>query len=144
MVVAATDGERSPGSSSSGTVSTSSGVDDDQEARIEALEASTRKAKGKAAMRRQIPIRNVTPRASEDNSNMAEWKAWSLFPEGWDEMPLSQKLSELYLGRRGLLFWANKLAWGAVITIGGAWVLFRIGGAIGLYQLANPDITSPL
>jgi hypothetical protein len=115
-----------------------SGAGSSDEARIEALEASTRKAKGKAAARRQIPIRNMTPRGGEDaNSNLAEWKEGQLFPEGWERMEWPQRLSELYLGRRGFLFWMNQLAWGAAISLGVAWVLFRLGGAVGLYQLQS-------
>lgn len=115
----------------------------DDEARIEALEASTRKAKGKAAARRQIPIRNVTPRPTEEfASNRAEWREGALFPEGWEGMSLPERLAELYLGRRGALFWATKLAWWGAIGLGGAWVLFRVGGALGLYRLQG-DLSPP-
>jgi hypothetical protein len=31
---------------------------------------------------------------------MAAWSEGSLFPEGWDQMTLPNKLLELYLGRR--------------------------------------------
>lgn len=80
-------------------------VDADEEARIEALEASLSKAKPKGGPRRQIPIRNMTPRQEVDSGNMADWKEGKLFPEGWEEMPLDQKVAELYMGKRGALFW---------------------------------------
>ena len=54
-----------------------------------------------------------------------------------------QKASELYMGQRGFLFWANKAAlWSVGLLIGG-WVIFRfVGPSLGLYQLAN-DLSTP-
>lgn len=52
-------------------------------------------------------------------------------------MPLDQKISELYLGRRGLLFWSGQLAWGASIGLAGGWVVFRfVLPALGEWVLA--------
>lgn len=129
-----------PSSSSQGSPSSSSsGGFDSEEARIEALEASTRKAKGKASAARQIPIRGMTPRNVQDDpafsTNRAPWKEGQLFPEGWEGMSATEKVTELYLGRRGILFWSSQLAWYGAISLGVAWALFRIGGAMGLYQL---------
>lgn len=49
------------------------------------------------------------------NSGYAPWKPWQLFPEGFDQMPLPQKITELYMGQRGFLFWcvggAGMRAW---------------------------------
>jgi hypothetical protein len=116
---------------------------DSEEARIEAIEAASRKGRSKTAARRQIPIRNMTPRPEADpNSNRAEWKKGQLFPEGWEQMDLAEKITELYLGRRGMLFWASEVAWKGAIALGVAWALFRIGGAVGLYQLQG-DLTPP-
>eukprot|EP00775_Hariotina_reticulata_P003178 gene3178-3456_t len=118
---------------------------EDEEARIEALEASLSKAKSKSSPRRQIPIRNMTPKQDLSSSNQAEWKEGQLFPVGWEEMPLSEKLSELYLGRRGVLFWANKLAWVSVWVLGGAWIMFRVvGPALGLYKLQGDLMMPPM
>ena len=59
-----------------------------------------------------------------------------LFPEGWDQMPLPQKVSEVYLGQRGMLFWANKAAMASSITVGVLWVLFRLVlPALGIISL---------
>jgi hypothetical protein len=85
----------------------------------------------------------MTPRPEADpNSNRAEWKKGQLFPEGWEQMDLAEKITELYLGRRGMLFWASEVAWKGAIALGVAWALFRIGGAVGLYQLQG-DLTPP-
>lgn len=74
---------------------------------------------------------------------MAEWKEGQLFPDGWDDMDPFQKMNELYLGKRGLLFWSTKLATGGIITLVVAWAAFRfLGPALGLYRLAN-DISTP-
>uniref|UniRef100_A0A383VJ08 Uncharacterized protein n=1 Tax=Tetradesmus obliquus TaxID=3088 RepID=A0A383VJ08_TETOB len=111
----------------------------DEEARIEALEARLRKG-GKP---RQIPIRNMTRKQEQVDASRAEWKEGKLFPEGWEQMPLPDKVAELYLGQRGMLFWANKAAWASVWVVGGAWVLFRfIGPALGLYKLQG-DLLGP-
>jgi hypothetical protein len=102
-----------------------SGPDAEAEARLEALEASI---KGKATRsQRQIPIRGVTPpQQQQASSTYAEWKEGALFPVGWERMPLPQKVTEIYLGQRGMLFWANKAAWASSITIGVLWVLLRL------------------
>ncbi len=71
------------------------------------------------------------------------WPEGQLFPDGWEEMGPFGKAWQIYAGERGLLFWANKLAYIAVFVIIGGWVLFRIvGPALGLYQLTN-DINTP-
>lgn len=49
-----------------------------------------------------------------------------------------EKATELYVGERGFLYWANQAAWYSVIGLGVGWVLFRfVGPALGLYQLVN-------
>lgn len=71
------------------------------------------------------------------------WPEGQLFPDGWEEMGVFGKAWQLYAGDRGLLFWANKLAFGAIFAIIGGWILFRfVGPATGLYQLTN-DISTP-
>jgi hypothetical protein len=72
----------------------------------------------------------------------AEWRKGQLFPEGWESMSLPERIAELYLGRRGMLFWATELSWKAAIALGVAWVLFRLGGAVGLYTLQG-DLLAP-
>ena len=111
----------------------------DDEARLEALEASVRTKKGA-----KLAAASSSRRSSADSgSPFAEWKEGELFPEGWDNMDPLQKINELYLGQRGFLFWSTKLATGGVVVLGVAWVLFRIvGPALGLYQLAD-DINTP-
>eukprot|EP00879_Flechtneria_rotunda_P013436 GHRR01014029.1.p1 GENE.GHRR01014029.1~~GHRR01014029.1.p1 ORF type:complete len:175 (-),score=41.15 GHRR01014029.1:1200-1724(-) len=124
------------------SISAPTAVNSQEEARIAALEARMRKGKSK----RQIPIRNMTTKQPEvSSSNRAEWKAGKLFPEGWEEMSLGEKVAELYLGQRGMLFWANKAAWASVWVVGGAWVLFRVvGPALGLYKLQGDLIPPPI
>lgn len=144
-MVFAGSGDKSPAgaTTSTSTSSSNSSEVDGEEARIEAIEAASRKGRSKTAARRQIPIRNVTPRQEADAySNRAEWKKGKLFPEGWEEMGLGDKVTELYLGRRGMLFWASEISWKGAIVLGVAWALFRIGGAVGLYQLEG-DLTPP-
>lgn len=112
----------------------SSAPDSEGEDRLEALEASIR---GKAAppAARKIPIRGMND-TKPDNSNMAPWKEGQLFPEGFSDMPLGEQITEIYMGRRGLLFWLNKIAYASVFVVIGGWVVFRfVLPALGVYQL---------
>lgn len=112
----------------------------DDEARLEALEASVRAKKGAKVAAAGSSSRQSS---TDAGSRFAEWKEGQLFPEGWDNMDPLEKMNELYLGQRGFLFWSTKLATGGVVALGVAWVLFRIvGPALGLYQLAD-DINTP-
>jgi hypothetical protein len=112
----------------------------DEESRLEALESSLRARKGAVK----------TPSSSQPTNNdarkvpgTAEWKEGQLFPEGWEDMDPFQKATELYLGKRGFLFWSTKLALGGVVFLVAAWIAFRfIGPSLGLYQLVN-DISTP-
>jgi hypothetical protein len=73
----------------------------------------------------------------------AEWKEGQLFPEGWEEMDPLKKLNELYMGKRGFMYWANESAKYSLIIVVVLWVLFRfVGPSLGLYQLAS-DLSTP-
>ena len=95
----------------SASPSTSTSTKPSSDVRVESLEKAIRGGKrsnsgSNAAPRRQIPIRGVNqPKVEQVSEEFAPWKEGQLFPEGWDNMPLSQKLSELYMGQRGVLFW---------------------------------------
>jgi len=69
---------------------------------------------------------------------MAPWEEGQLFPEGFEEMDINTKISNLYMGKRGLLFWLNKIS---LFVAGGVivgWIFFRfVGPSLGLYKLAN-------
>ena len=113
-----------------------------------------RKRKGKSKKRQQEPavIRRPQAQAQQQrqaesststSGDFAEWREGELLPKGWEKMNPVQKATELYAGKRGALFWANKIAWASLFVIGGAWVLFRIVGPVtGLYTLKN-DLLSP-
>lgn len=135
-VHASNDQKTDASPSSSTTVS-------EDEARIEALQGQLRKGKAQKSAR-QIPIRGMTPQQQPSSvSTRAEWKEGKLFPEGWQQMDAFEKISELYLGQRGVLFWVNKVAYASVFAVIGAWVLFRfVGPALGLYKLQG-DFTPP-
>ncbi|KAL6781367.1 CGL3 [Auxenochlorella protothecoides x Auxenochlorella symbiontica] len=122
-----------------------SSVDADNESRLEALESMARGGKEqKGAVEKRPSVRpNLTQAAKADMGPSTEWGERDLFPKGWDDMPLPMKVSQLWMGKRGLLFWSNKLAWAAVIGVGVLWVVFRfVGPALGLYQLQS-DLTTP-
>ncbi|PKU59876.1 uncharacterized protein LOC110116363 [Dendrobium catenatum] len=60
----------------------------------------------------------------------------------WEEMRLSEKALELYLGEKGVLFWLNKLAYASIFVVIGAWILFRfVGPSLGLYQLDSSPLS---
>lgn len=63
-------------------------------------------------------------------------------PKVWEEMTLSEKAVELYMGEKGLLFWLNKFAYASIFIIIGAWILFRfVGPSLNLYQLDAPPLS---
>jgi len=113
---------------------------EEEEKRVEAFESrlrATKKAGGKEEGR------STMASSSSSSGQRAEWKKGQLFPEGWEDMSVAEKMVELYLGERGFLYWSSQLAVGGVVTLLVAWVFFRfIGPSLGLYQLAN-DISTP-
>jgi hypothetical protein len=53
------------------------------------------------------------------------------------------KATQLYMGKRGFLFWAVESAKYSVGSLIVGWALFRfVGPALGLYKLAN-DLSNP-
>ena len=113
------------------------GENEDEEARVEAMESMVRANKKGTVSTTRGPAQD-TPRRAR-----AEWKEGSLLPEGWEEMNPLEKVTELYLGERGFLYWSTQLAIGGVVLLIVAWIGFRfIGPALGLYQLAN-DLNTP-
>jgi len=107
------------------------------EARLEALERGARRGRGTetaaaAAARAEAAARAPPP------PGPPRWQANKLLPEGWETMTPAQKVTELYQGQRGVLFWLNQAAWYSVIGVAFGWVLFRfVLPAIGVYRLAN-------
>ncbi|XP_020593010.1 LOW QUALITY PROTEIN: uncharacterized protein LOC110033389 [Phalaenopsis equestris] len=60
----------------------------------------------------------------------------------WEEMKLSEKALEVYMGEKGLLFWVNKFAYASIFVVIGGWILFRfLGPSLGLYQLDSPPLS---
>lgn len=103
-------------------------------AKEELLDFMESKSKKVPAKPRKLTIRGETP--DEPDSKFAQWEAWKPFPEGFEQMNFSTKLNELYMGRRGFMFWINKVAYTGSFVLLGLWVAFRfIGPNLGLYQL---------
>ena len=74
----------------------------------------------------------------------APWREGKLLPDDWDRMDSARKLTELYLGQRGAIFWVNKLAFGACISVVVGWIVFRfVGPALGLYELKESFSSPP-
>lgn len=62
--------------------------------------------------------------------------------KNWEEMSLSEKAVELYMGEKGFLFWVNKFAYASIFIIIGGWILFRfVGPSLNLYQLDSPPLS---
>ncbi|KAL9241434.1 hypothetical protein vseg_015549 [Gypsophila vaccaria] len=62
-------------------------------------------------------------------------------PKTWEEMSMSEKAIELYVGEKGALYWLNKFAYASIFIIIGAWILFRfVGPALNLYQLDSAPL----
>lgn len=62
-------------------------------------------------------------------------------PKKWEDMSLTEKAIELYVGEKGALFWLNKFAYASIFIMIGAWIVFRfVGPALNLYQLDAPPL----
>nr|XP_027076232.1 uncharacterized protein LOC113700025 [Coffea arabica]XP_027079257.1 uncharacterized protein LOC113702317 [Coffea arabica] len=62
-------------------------------------------------------------------------------PKDWESMTLTEKVVELYMGEKGILFWLNKFAYASIFIIIGGWIVFRfVGPALNLYQLDSPPL----
>lgn len=87
-----------------------------------------------AQVRRVEASRN----AGQLGRSMAEWREGALFPEGWEEMPVTQKIAELYTGKRGLLFWLGKVTYALIFVTMGGWIVFRfVLPQLGILELQN-------
>ncbi|KAK2657016.1 hypothetical protein Ddye_010068 [Dipteronia dyeriana] len=59
----------------------------------------------------------------------------------WEDMSLTEKAIELYVGEKGALFWLNKFAYASIFIMIGAWIMFRfVGPALNLYQLDSAPL----
>ncbi|WCJ32615.1 hypothetical protein M5689_014027 [Euphorbia peplus] len=62
-------------------------------------------------------------------------------PKKWEDMDLTEKALELYVGEKGALFWLNKFAYASIFIMIGGWIAFRfVGPALNLYQLDTPPL----
>ena len=110
------------------------GTEASDEARLEAVERVARKGKGEDVQQVEQQIKEQR----EFEARQVVWKEGELFPEKWEEMTVGEKVTQIYMGERGLLFWSNKLATGALFVVGFVWVVFRfVGPGLGLYDLAG-------
>lgn len=78
--------------------------DDDDDARLEQFEKELR------SKRRASEDASAPSSTAAQQSGKPRWEKNQLVPEGWENMSVSQKATQLYMGERGLLFWINKLA----------------------------------
>lgn len=75
------------------------------------------------------------------SSSMQSTRAKVTAPKKWENMTLTEKALELYMGEKGALFWLNKFAYASIFIMIGAWIFFRfVGPAINLYQLDSPPL----
>ncbi|KAJ6305067.1 hypothetical protein OIU78_020585 [Salix suchowensis] len=69
-------------------------------------------------------------------------KAQASAPKKWEDMSLSEKAIELYVGEKGALFWLNKFAYASIYIVIGGWILFRfVGPSLNLYQLDTAPLS---
>ncbi|KAF9682210.1 hypothetical protein SADUNF_Sadunf05G0084900 [Salix dunnii] len=69
-------------------------------------------------------------------------KAQASAPKKWEDMSLSEKAIELYVGEKGALFWLNKFAYASIFIVIGGWILFRfVGPSLNLYQLDTAPLS---
>ncbi|XP_020202170.1 uncharacterized protein LOC109787965 [Cajanus cajan] len=76
-----------------------------------------------------------------ESENSTKARVTETPPKKWEDMNLSEKAMELYVGEKGALFWLNKFAYASIFIMIGGWILFRfVGPAFNLYQLDGPPL----
>jgi hypothetical protein len=93
--------------------------------------------------KRKLKVKSRRRRRDEDEERLLEMASSSrerleVEPKKkkWEEMTLSEKAIELYVGEKGMLYWLNKFAYASIFIVIGGWILFRfVGPSLGLYQL---------
>lgn len=112
--------------------------EDPVEADVDSEDAEERIARLEAAARGGRLPRGESEPPEDPAPPKRAWKEGKLLPEGWEDLTLGEKAWEIYAGERGALFWANKVAFVAAITVGVAWIFFRfVGPQLGLYELKS-------
>ncbi|XP_054775756.1 uncharacterized protein LOC129284339 [Prosopis cineraria] len=80
--------------------------------------------------------------AASNAAQSAKAKVSGSNPKKWEDMSLTEKAIESYMGEKGLLFWLNKFAYASIFIMIGAWILFRfVGPSLNLYQLDSPPLS---
>lgn len=130
MVVRAADNNGSNERGDTGTASSSSEGD------VEALEA--RLGVGRRARKQQQQAEGGGGGGAQSKQGAPAKPKQAA--KAWDSMSFTEKAWSLYIDPdKGVLFWLNKLAYGAIFAVIGGWILFRfIGPALGWYQLDQP------
>lgn len=54
---------------------------------------------------RKLREAKVLERGDVLADGMADWDKGKLFPEGWENMSTEKRIRELWMGKRGFLFW---------------------------------------
>ncbi|XP_051146142.1 uncharacterized protein LOC127261785 [Andrographis paniculata] len=86
--------------------------------------------------------RGSRKRRKQEAESAAEKIKLKPAPKDWDSMTLTEKLVEVYVGEKGLLFWLNKFAYASIFIVIGGWIVFRfVGPAFNLYQLDTPPLS---
>lgn len=93
--------------------------------------------------RRRSKRRSRQQRDDDDNGDRRVAKAAEKAPvKKWEDMSAAEKVMELYVGEKGLLFWLNKFAYASIFIVIGGWIFFRfVGPSLNLYQLDSPPLS---
>ncbi|XP_038998059.1 uncharacterized protein LOC120123181 [Hibiscus syriacus] len=103
------------------------------------LPSDTLQIRFKRGSRRRRQLREEGARGERQRMNSKA--AAEAAPKKWEEMSMTEKALELYVGEKGLLFWLNKFAYASIFIVIRAWIVFRfVGHALNLYQLDSPPL----
>ncbi|KAJ8443620.1 hypothetical protein Cgig2_019602 [Carnegiea gigantea] len=79
----------------------------------------------RGSRRRQRERQGLSTEVREPMSMATQSRITQAPSKSWEEMTLSEKAVELYMGEKGLLFWVNKFAYASIFIVIGGWILFR-------------------
>ncbi|KAK7250799.1 hypothetical protein RIF29_33485 [Crotalaria pallida] len=122
--------------------STSNTNDDDEANSVQAPTITPPPGAVEVRFRRRSRRKSKQERENGANSKAKALEMETAAPKKWEDMTLTEKAIELYVGEKGALFWLNKFAYASIFIMIGAWIVFRfVGPALNLYQLDAPPLS---
>mmetsp|Transcript_18638 Transcript_18638/g.63502 ORF Transcript_18638/g.63502 Transcript_18638/m.63502 type:complete len:149 (+) Transcript_18638:133-579(+) len=108
-------------------------AEEELERRVETLEARLKAQKGS---REPLPSSSAEQAPPPDPAKPLY--AQTPTPQEWETLSGTEKLYNIWVREKGVLWYINQSAYYSVFILIGGWIVFRfVGPALGLYQLTD-------